>query len=161
MLSLRSCSIFYKKSQASLILHETKTGKRKGVDERVTVTSSLAVKALKFATRNRLKGDLVLNRSVYSFRRVFKQLLDFFELSKSDYNVYSLRRGGATAFFTQCGSLDKTMTTGRWEHASTARIYIQEATAQASEMRFSTQQLVLFREAALVTFSQSYLKAVG
>ena len=44
--------------------------------------------------------------------------------------------------------LDKTMTTGRWEHASTARIYIQEATAQASEMRLSTQQLVLFREAA-------------
>ena len=40
------------------------------------------------------------------------------------------------------------MTTGRWEHASTARMYIQEATAQASEMRLSTQQLALFREAA-------------
>ena len=59
-----------------------------------------------------------------------------------------MRSGGATAFFTQCESLVKTMTTG------------QEATAQASEMRLSTQQLVLFREAALVTFSKTYLKAV-
>ena len=44
------------------------------------MTSELAVRALKFATRYRLKGDLVLNRSVYNFRRVFKQLFDFSSL---------------------------------------------------------------------------------
>ena len=51
-------------------------------------------------------------------------------------NQVSLRSGGATASFTQCESLVKTMTTG------------QEATAQASEMRFPTQQLVLFHTSA-------------
>ena len=60
-----------------------------------------------------------------------------FELDISEYNVHSLRRGGATAFFAQSGSMDKTMITGRWEHASSARIYINEATAQASKMRLT------------------------
>ena len=148
MLKLRCCSIFYKGTKASLLLHETKTGKRKGVDERVTITSELAVRALKLATRSRKRGDLVCMRSAFEFRKIFKNLLGLFELSTSEYNVYSLRRGGATAFFSQCGSLDKTLTTGRWEHATTARMYIQEATAQASEMRLTQKQLALLREAA-------------
>ena len=47
----------------------------------VTVTTEPAV-LQPFATRHRLKGDLVLYRSVYKFRRVSKQLLVLFELSK-------------------------------------------------------------------------------
>ena len=71
-----------------------------------------------------------------------------FELDLSEYNVYSLCRGGATAFFIQSGSMDKSMITGRWEHASTARIYINEATAQASEMRLTQKQKCLLHDAA-------------
>jgi integrase len=148
MLTLRVCSILFHKNKASLTLHETKTGKRKGIDERVTVTSRLAVQTLKVAVAKMSPADLVSQRSPYAFRKVFKELLMLFDLGLTEYNVYSLRRGGATAFFAQSGSMDKTMITGRWEHSTTARIYINEATAQASEMRLTQKQTCLLHEAA-------------
>ena len=148
MLDLRICCITFSSNRASLKLCSTKTGKRKGIDEHVTVTSSLAVQMLKLAVRKRPKSERVCQRTPYAFRKVFKHLMGIFHLQVGEYNVYSLRRGGATAYFTQCGSLDKTLITGRWEHASTARIYIEEATAQASEMKLTDTQLSLLRLAA-------------
>ena len=63
------------------------------------------------------------------------------------HDVYSLRRGGATASLSQYESF-LTSHFKSWEHATTTRMYIQEATAQASEMRLTQKQLALLREAA-------------
>ena len=79
---------------------------------------------------------------------IFKQLLEFYELDTSTYNWYSLRRGGATAFFVKTSSMERTLIRGRWEAATTARIYIQEATASVGELTLSQNQTLLFRRFA-------------
>ena len=120
-------------------------------------TSVIARQLLKAATANLRPQDLVVRRSIHAFRANFKTLLRLFDLHEDNYNVYSLRRGGATAFFMETGSMDRTMTVGRWECASTARIYIQQATAETSELRMSERQNHLLRTAAkqLIAFGNS------
>ena len=81
-------------------------------------------------------------------RQRFKQLLQFLNVEPFEFNLYSLRRGGATSYFFGSGSMDKTITIGRWESASTARIYIQQAAAQAAEMRLSSAQSNMLKRAA-------------
>ena len=44
---------------------------------------------------------------------------------------YSLRRGGATAFFCHTGSLSLTLERGRWAQSGTASIYLTEGRAVA------------------------------
>ena len=44
--------------------------------------------------------------------------------------------------------MEKTLVKGRWESASTARIYIQDAAAQAGQLALSTEQVDKMTEAA-------------
>ena len=78
-----------------------------------------------------------------------KSLLGHFGLEAYNFNFYSLRRGGATAYFFATGSLEKTLVKGRWESASTARIYIQDAAAQAAELALDALQIQRLQNAAL------------
>ena len=50
------------------------------------------------------------------------------------FTPYCLRRGGATWHFTKYASYDATQHLGRWEHARTARLYIDQATAEVHEL---------------------------
>ena len=60
--------------------------------------------------------------SSYGWRKMFNDTLKAVGLDKVDYRPYSLRRGGATHFFTFQGSFDKLLFLGRWQSAKTARI---------------------------------------
>lgn len=44
-----------------------------------------------------------------SFRHAFFQLLRFFRITHLNFRPYSLRRGGATAYFQQCGLMERTL----------------------------------------------------
>ena len=44
--------------------------------------------------------------------------------------------------------MEKTLAVGRWQVASTARIYIHDGAAQAAELQLSKGQLELLAEAA-------------
>eukprot|EP00435_Cladocopium_sp_Y103_P054322 s280_g17.t1 len=63
------------------------------------------------------------------FRVCFTQLCHFFELQSLELVPYSIRRGGATYFYTKTDSLDAVMIRGRWKDATTARIYLDDARA--------------------------------
>ena len=141
-------------SKVVITLQNTKTSKRKGIDEMVTITSPLVIKALTKACQPLRDSDLILQRPVSSCRVLFRSILNIFELDDGTYNFYSLRRGGATSFFFKSGSMDETIVVGRWEHSSTARIYINQSAASAAEIKYSGMQTHRMRTAA------AFLKAL-
>ena len=114
----------------------------------VVVESRQAVSLLKKACRGGPLGSPILKRTPAKARLLLKSLLASFGLSTWGFNFYSLRRGGATAYFFRTGSMEKTLAKGRWDAASTARIYIHEASAQAGELTLSPDQHALLVEAA-------------
>ena len=154
LFTLRKSCVSFGAGKVVITLQSTKTSKRKGIDEMVTVTSPLVIKALTKACKPLRDADLILQRPVSSCRILFKSILDIFELDDGTYNFYSLRRGGATSFFFKSGSMDETIVVGRWEHSSTARIYINQSAASAAEIRYSANQIHRMRTAA------AFLKAL-
>ena len=50
------------------------------------------------------------------------------------YRPYSLRRGGATAFYRRTASMDQTIERGRWSTAKVARLYICDGLATAMQI---------------------------
>ena len=128
-------------AEAVIRLIDTKTSKRKCVDECAVVDSALAVKALRKAMKGKPKSTTVRSLSIPKIRAMLKELLNLFGLDVGAYNFYSLRRGGATSYFFKTGSMEKTLAKGRWESVATARIYIQDAVAQAGELALSKDQV--------------------
>ena len=112
----------------------TKGGQRRGVVESVVVTHPLACAFLKAATQDQPKGSYLLRRPVAQFRKIFKTLCFQCGLSRFNLQPYSLRRGGATSHFNKVGSFDAVSELGRWNSATTAKIYINEGLATLNEL---------------------------
>ena len=74
-------------------------------------------------------------RSPKHWRALFNQSLDALGLQQFEFRPYSLRRGGATWWFSRHHSLDKILLQGRWQAPKTARIYLNEGLAVLAEMR--------------------------
>lgn len=144
---LRIRDIKFYSSRAVLSLGHTKTGKRTNAQEMVVVESKLAIAALRRACARRRKSELLLHRGERFFRLLFTQLIDFFQL-KGLITVYSLRRGGASWDFLQRQSLERTLLRGRWASTSSARIYLQDATAMVTHLELTHSQKALARAAA-------------
>ena len=92
------------------------------------------------------------------FRTCFTAICNFFDLNRLELVPYSLRRGGATFFYTQTSSLDSVMIRGRWKDQSTARIYLGDARATLVRMAIppgSKQLVSLFRQVFLSFVSRS------
>ena len=75
------------------------------------------------------EGPRLFNGSWQDFRNDFHSLLKALGLFGLGFQPYSLRRGGATHFFTKTSSLDATVVRGRWKDGKTARIYLDDAVA--------------------------------
>ena len=73
-----------------------------------------------------------------SIRKKFAACLEACGLSDHQFRPYSLRRGGATCYFSRYGSLDRLLLLGRWQAAKTARVYINEGLATLAEFRLHT-----------------------
>ena len=56
---------------------------------------------------------------------------------------YCLRRGGATWHFTEYASMDATQAFGRWEHAATAKQYVNQAVADSVALRLDDRARAL------------------
>lgn len=136
---LRIKDISFYGGRAVLSLGFTKTGKRNNAAEMVVVESAIAVKALRLACRNRKAQERLLHRGERFFRAVFTLLLELFDI-EGLITVYSLRRGGASWDFLQHQSLERTLLRGRWASTSSARIYLQDATAMVTHLRLSAAQ---------------------
>lgn len=76
--------------------------------------------------------------SPQKWRTLFNQALEALKLEAFGFRPYSLRRGGATWWFSKHHSLDQILLQGRWQAAKTARVYLNEGLAALAEMKIPT-----------------------
>jgi hypothetical protein len=126
-------------NKAVVTLRDTKTGKRKGAGEMVVLNSLLANFWLRKACALRRYNDPILLDGAPSFRLLFKNPVQHFEL-QGLYAVYSLRRGGATWDFLLHQSMERMLLRGRWSSTSCARIYLQDTVATVANLVLSPVQ---------------------
>ena len=143
--TLRSSHIFMKAANAPAVLSLglTKSGKRVGAAESVTLTVAVALRWL-WAWKQCSKPHALFVSSVSAWRRLFSECLSALQLTLFEFRPYSLRRGGATWWFTKHSSFDKLMVAGRWQAAKTARIYLNESMAVLADMRLPQKSLLPF-----------------
>ena len=70
------------------------------------------------------------------FRDWFTRLLEHFSLHSFGFSLYSIRRGGATHFYTATRDLHYVTLQGRWKDVRTARIYLDDARATLIKLSF-------------------------
>ena len=126
-------SIHDPKGPAVLSLGMTKAGKRQGAAESVTLHVEDVCRRL-YHWKTHVSSRALLAPSGHKWRKTFNEVLSALSFDKADYRPYSLRRGGATHFFSHLGSFDKLLQLGRWQAAKTARIYVNEGLAVLAEM---------------------------
>ena len=137
--------VTFARGKAILQLPLTKGGLRRGLMECIVIESSLAVALLKRACHRRPMSEFIAQSSPCVLREVLARMLRLLQLEAVKYTWYSLRRGGATAYFVQSGSMEKTLLRGRWTSSTVARLYIQDALAQAGELRLTVEQRFTLR----------------
>ena len=116
----------------------TKSGKRQGAAESITVSVFDVVRRL-YAWKMSSKKPLVSSAS--HWRAQFSETLSELGLEEFQFRPYSLRRGGATFWFTRHGSLDRLLLQGRWNAPKTARIYINSGLATLAELKIPPHKL--------------------
>ena len=128
---------------AVISLGLTKSGKRQGAAESVTITE---VPVLKFLWRwkRASKPHDFLTAKPHIWRNEFYECLEALKLSSWDFRPYSLRRGGATFYATKTGSLDRVLLLGRWSAVKTAKIYINSGLAMQAELQIPPKLLKPF-----------------
>ena len=127
-------------STAVISLGMTKGGKRSGAAESVTVAVTEVVRRLAQWKKATPAGSL-LCPSPQVWRKSFSEALEALSLDSWEFRPYSLRRGGATFWFSKHGSLDRILLQGRWMAARTARTYLNEGPAVLAEMQLPIKSL--------------------
>lgn len=141
LLSLTANSLLLREGSGIVTLHVSKGGSRRRVQESVTIddpTVYLVLEELVALRKQQRQSHLPLwNASGSSFRKKFDDCLQHLMVGDLRFRPYSLRRGGATAFMQQTGSLERTLLKGRWSSISVARIYLCDALAQLPKLTCS------------------------
>jgi len=85
---------------AIVFVEDTKGGQRKQISwEKVLVKEVLALECLRALCCRRQGPDLLVQTSIYQFRKVWKDVVAHFHLSHLAIQPYSIRRGGATSSY--------------------------------------------------------------
>ena len=130
-------------SPAVISLGLTKTGKRQGAAESITLTEKSVLRWLWLWKQPANHHDF-LTAKPHAWRALFPECLDCLKLSTWHFRRYSLRRGGATYLFTKCRSLDRVLLAGRWTAVKTARIYLNSGLAMLSDIQIPSKLLLPF-----------------
>eukprot|EP00438_Fugacium_kawagutii_P008614 Skav234210 [mRNA] locus=scaffold2795:127037:128092:- [translate_table: standard] len=135
ILELRSSDILMTATdtQAVVSLGYTKGGKRHGAAESVILGYEPAV-LLTQQWKRIASSTTKLARSVNHWRTLFHECLVGLKLEAHQFRPYSLRRGGATFWFTKHQSFDRILVQGRWHTQKSARIYLNEGLAMLASM---------------------------
>ena len=146
---------------AHLDLGLTKGGQRKGIEESVTIECPWLVAAVRAMTLSKQPGDSLFGMTEAEMRRSFADIWKVLLLDDIGIKPYSLRRTGATEMFRRLNKIQKVMGRGRWAHATTARVYINDGlsllrsistTAAQRTVAAPYAQLAMSRLSATATF---------
>ena len=102
----------------------TKGGTRRHERESVGIDDPDVVRLLLLCLERGKPGDRLVRGGTPALRRVFAKLLVALGMSNGGYQLYSLRRGGATSMFRATANLSAVVVRGRWQNQKTARQYI-------------------------------------
>jgi len=102
-----------KQRQVLISLGLTKSGKRQGAAESVILGFQPAVTLVK-AWKNQVSSTTLLAKNPANWRGLFNEALHALQLQSWGFRPYSLRRGGATFWFSKHQSLDRILIQGRW-----------------------------------------------
>lgn len=127
-------------SPAVVNLGLTKTGKRQGAAESITLTEHKVLRLL-WSWKQKVSPHTFLTSKPHSWRATFSECISKFKLSQWEFRPYSLRRGGATHLFIKCGSLDRVLLAGRWTAIKTAKIYLNSGLAKLADIQIPKQLL--------------------
>ena len=131
-------------SQPAVInLGLTKSGKRQGAAESVTITDQLVLKHL-WAWKQRVSRNTFLTLKPHAWRALFSLCLEQLKLTPWEFRPYSLRRGGATHYFVKFGSLDRVLLLGRWTAIKTAKVYLNSGLAMLADIQIPIRLLHSF-----------------
>lgn len=122
-------------------LKGTKTGVRNNSNEVVSVTCPLVLEFLRFLVLARRDLGLTAlpfwSSSPHQFRCRFRELCNLLGVSEHNFRPYSLRRGGATAYFQATHSMEAALIRGRWGSSRVARLYISDGLSYIPEIKMS------------------------
>ena len=138
-----------------LALGLTKAGKRVGAAESIILGFDVVVKVVHHWITV-AKGRAALTPSPAKWRFLFNQCLEHLKITAFGFRPYSLRRGGATFWFSKHHSLDRLLIDGRWQAAKTARIYLNEGLSVLAQINLprNDKRLTPF----LTVFNSTLLK---
>eukprot|EP00438_Fugacium_kawagutii_P007999 Skav234605 [mRNA] locus=scaffold5214:352284:358006:- [translate_table: standard] len=129
----RNIAVTDPKGPAVISLGFTKSGKRQGAAESVTINSEDVCRRL-LQWKNSVHPNSLLTGTNYAWRKQFASILEALHLDEMGYRPYSLRRGGATHYFQLYGNFDKLLILGRWQAIATARLYINEGLSVLTQL---------------------------
>ena len=108
-----------------LYLPPSKGGKRLFLPlERIEMAEQITFQAFRALLQKKQPGDLLWTGSRQRFMSLWHSLVDALHLQGCNFYPYSLRRGGASSAYRAGSSLDQLVTKGRWQHVTTARVYL-------------------------------------
>lgn len=134
------------KGEAGLVrLASTKTSQRFAADDALSLVDPICLDLLStliaIRREQRLTHLPLWSGSPQSFRTRFNKLCVNFGLQGFGFRPYSLRRGGATALFQLCGSMEQVLLRGRWQNSRVARIYITDGLSFMPRLRPNPKML--------------------
>ena len=118
--------------QVLVSLGLTKGGKRQGAAESVILGVEQGVRLVQH-WKTLTSTTTPVAHSPAHWRGLFSECLVALGLEHFQFRPYSLRRGGATWWFTKHQNLDRILVQGRWLAHRTARIYINEGLAMLAQ----------------------------
>jgi len=131
-----------------ITIPRSKSGNRFGTKELVVIECPVAARFM-WKIFGHLNGnDPLADFSLHKFRAAFNIILTTLDLQGFGFNLYSFRRGGATADFLRHGSAEKTLLRGRWQNLATARLYLQEGVAALVDIRIDAARRETLHTAA-------------
>lgn len=131
-------------------LKSSKGGVRHNVKESVTIecpiVRQVVLQMIDIQRDAGLSGVPLWKHSGQAFRTSFLTLCREFDVMHLNLRGYSLRRGGATAYFQTTGSMEKTLIRGRWASSSVARIYLCDALSQLPKLKGTPETAKMLRK---------------
>ena len=142
LLSLTWADVQLDSSDKGVIsLAHTKIGQRTASFEACVMNDPMVGKLFRLARSRRTPGTsedfYIFAGSEARFYSLFQAAIEELDLSSFGFRPYSLRRGGATAYFRATGNMPATIERGRWATLRVARIYINDGLAKEVDLRFS------------------------
>ncbi|CAK0803465.1 unnamed protein product [Prorocentrum cordatum] len=106
-----------------IALPGSKGSHQKGFDESALIHDPVAIALLRKVVEQLPADERLFPGSFRDLGKVIRQ----YAVDSVGATPYCLRRGGAAWHFSKCASMDATQALGRWEQASTAKGYVNQA----------------------------------